>query len=42
MVKDILDRAGFKPKIEVEHSGQVSLLVERLQAARKRVTPPLA
>lgn len=35
--KDILDRAGFKPKIEVEHSGQVALVVQRLQAARKRV-----
>lgn len=38
-VKDALDRAGFKPKIEVEHSGQVNLIVERLQAARKRVQP---
>lgn len=37
VVKDILDRAGYKPKIEVEHSLQAEQLVARLQAARKRV-----
>ena len=40
LMKDTLDRAGFKPKIEVEHSGQVAQVVERLQAARKRVQKP--
>ena len=38
-IKDILDRAGYKPKIEVEHSGLVEHIITRLQAARKRTDP---
>lgn len=39
VAKDLLDRAGFKPKIEVEHSGLIEHIVTRLQAARKRTGP---
>jgi hypothetical protein len=37
LMKDILDRAGYKPKFEIDNSREMRLLEEELTAARDRL-----
>jgi hypothetical protein len=37
LMKDILDRAGYKPRIEIDNSAEMRLMGEELAAARDRL-----